>query len=110
MRLNFSEQTALTLSYLGGQSGDDYTGDDPRLDDAADQLATFAPPAGLQRFLPAGISIPFDTQANTNYTEYLQQNLFQAELRWASARRRCSLARTRDRQHARGGGHSRRSR
>ncbi len=81
IRLNFSEQTTLTFSYLGGQSGDNYTGTilgslTPMFD-----AATFAPPAGYSGSVAAGTPIPFDDQANTNYTEFMQSNLFQAEVR-----------------------------
>lgn len=81
LRFNFSEQTALTLSYLGGQAGMDYTGIILGSDTPLINFATFAPPAGYTGSVPAGTPIPFDTQANSGYSEFLQQNLFQAELR-----------------------------
>jgi outer membrane receptor protein involved in Fe transport len=81
LRFNFSQQTALTVSYLGGQSGQNFTGTILGSDLPLVNFATFAPPAGYSGSVPAGIPIPFDTQANTAYSEFLQQNLFQAELR-----------------------------
>ncbi|HEY1727381.1 MAG TPA: TonB-dependent receptor [Candidatus Baltobacteraceae bacterium] len=81
LRFNFSQQTTLTVSYLGGQSGQNYTGSILGSGTPVFNFSTFAPPAGYTGSVPAGVSIPFDTQANTNYYEYLQQNLFQAELR-----------------------------
>jgi len=81
LRFNFSQQTTLTLSYLGGQSGQNYTGTILGSGVPLVNFSTFDPPAGYSGSVPSGISIPFDTQANTNYYEYLQQNLFQAELR-----------------------------
>ncbi len=81
IRLNFSEQTTLTLSYLGGQSGDDYTGTILGSVTPLINFSTFAPPAGYTGSVPAGTPIPFDDQANTNYTESMQSSLFQAEFR-----------------------------
>lgn len=81
IRLNFSEQTTLTLSYLGGQSGDNYTGTILGSLQPMFNAATFVPPAGYVGSVPAGTPIPFDDQANTNYTEFMQSNLFQAEFR-----------------------------
>ena len=81
LRYNFSEQTALTVSYLGGQSADNFTGSILGSSTPLINSSTFAPPAGYAGSVAAGTPIPFDTQANTGYYEYLQQNLFQAELR-----------------------------
>lgn len=81
LRYNFSEQSALTVSYLGGQSADNFTGSILGSGTPLLNYSTFAPPAGYSGSVPAGTSIPFDTQANTAYSEFLQQNLFQAELR-----------------------------
>ena len=81
LRWNFSEQTSLTVSYLGGQSGQDYSGTILGTATPLINFSTFVPPAGYTGSVPAGVSIPFDTQANTNFFEYLQQNLFQAEVR-----------------------------
>jgi len=80
-RYNFSQQTALTVSYLGGQSGQNYQGTILGSDAPLINFTTFVPPAGYTGSVAAGTPIPFDTQANTPYYEYLQQNLFQAELR-----------------------------
>ena len=81
IRLNLSEQTTLTLSYLGGQSGQDYTGTILGSVTPLINFSTFAPAAGYTGSVPAGTPIPFDDQANTNYTEFMQSNLFQAEVR-----------------------------
>ena len=81
LRFNFSEQTALTVSYLGGQSGQDFTGTILGSTTPLIAFSTFAPPAGYSGSVPSGVPIPFDSQANTNYWEFLRQNLFQAELR-----------------------------
>jgi hypothetical protein len=83
LRFNLSEQTTLTLSYLGGQSGDNFTGTILGSGTPLLNYSFFAPPAGYSGSVPAGISIPFDTQANTAYSEFLNQNLVQAELRSA---------------------------
>ena len=81
IRFNLSGQTTLTFTYLGGQSVADYTGIILGSATPLINFSTFAPPAGYSGSVPAGTPIPFDTQADTNYTEFLQQNLFQAELR-----------------------------
>jgi hypothetical protein len=81
LRYNFSEQTALTVSYLGGQSADNFTGSILASSTPVINFSTFAPPAGYTGSVAAGTPIPFDTQANTGYYEYLLQNLFGAELR-----------------------------
>jgi hypothetical protein len=83
LRFNFSDQTALTVSYLGGQANLDFTGMILGSTTPLINFTTFAPPAGYTGSVPAGTPIPFDTQANTNDTEFLIQNLFQAELRTA---------------------------
>jgi outer membrane receptor protein involved in Fe transport len=81
LRFNFSEQTALTVSYLGGQSADNFSGTILGSGTPLLNYSTFVPPAGYTGSIAPGTSIPFDTQANTAYSEYLQQNLFQGELR-----------------------------
>jgi outer membrane receptor protein involved in Fe transport len=81
LRFNFSQQTALTVSYLGGQSGQNFSGTILGSGEPLINFSTFAPPAGYSGSIPAGTPIPFDTQANTAYWEFVQQNLFQAELR-----------------------------
>jgi hypothetical protein len=81
VRLNFSQQSTLTFSYLGGQSGDNYTGTILGSLTPMFNASTFVPPAGYVGSVPAGTPIPFDDQANTNYTEFMQSNLFQAEFR-----------------------------
>lgn len=83
LRFNFSEQTALTISYLGGQSADNFTGSILGSGTPLLNYSYFAPPAGYSGSVAPGTPIPFDTQANTAYSEFLQQNLFQAELRSA---------------------------
>ena len=83
LRFNFSEQTGLTLSYLGGQAYVNYTGAILGTTTPLINFSTFAPPAAYSGSVPAGTPIPFDSQAITNDWEFLQQNLFQAELRTA---------------------------
>lgn len=83
LRFNLSQQTALTLTYLGGQSSDNYSGSHLESVEPLVNFSTFAPPPGYSGSVPAGISIPFDNQANVNYTEAQLQSLFQAELRTA---------------------------
>jgi hypothetical protein len=83
LRYNFSDDTALTVSYLGGQSGQSYQGTVLNSEGPVVNFSTFAPLAGYTGSVAPGTSIPFDLQANTPYYEYLQQNLFQAELRTA---------------------------
>jgi outer membrane receptor protein involved in Fe transport len=81
LRFNLSEQTALTISYLGGQSGQDFSGTILGTTTPLINFSTFKPPVGYTGSIPAGTPIPFDTQANTAYWEFVQQSLFQAELR-----------------------------
>jgi outer membrane receptor protein involved in Fe transport len=83
LRFNFSEQSSLTISYLGGQSSADYVG--ARLNSLDDpiQFSTFAPPPGYTGSVPAGQTIPFDLNAYLAQRDDAQQNLFQAEFRSA---------------------------
>jgi hypothetical protein len=83
LRFNFSEQTALTMSYIGGQASDNLTGAHLGSLVPLVNFSTFAPPAGYTGTVAPGTSIPFDNQANTNQTEVQLQSLFQAELRTA---------------------------
>lgn len=83
LRFNFSDTTALTVSYLGGQSLDDLSGTRLASLQVPLNFSTFAPPPGYTGSIAAGTSIPFDNQAATNLFDAQQQNLFQAELRTA---------------------------
>jgi hypothetical protein len=83
LRFNFSEQSALTLSFLGGQALGDLGGSGAGSLTPLVNFSTFAPPPGYSGSVPAGTPIPFDTTANTNLTESQQQNLFQGEARSA---------------------------
>ena len=86
LRFNFSQQTALTVSYLGAQSTDDQTGVQansvsplpPGID-----FSSFAPPPGYKGSVPAGTAIPFDLAAFLPLSNSVQQSLFQSELRSA---------------------------
>lgn len=86
LRFNFSQQTALTVSYLGGQAQGDFLGStlvnlSPIGNVPGSNLSVFAPPPGYTGSVPAGTAIPFDTSSNNLGYEWLQQNLFQGELR-----------------------------
>lgn len=83
LRLNFSDTTALTVSYLGGQAVGDLTG--ARLGSLQYPLnfSTFAPAAGYSGSIAPGSPIPFDNQADSDDVGNQQQNLFQAEVRSA---------------------------
>jgi outer membrane receptor protein involved in Fe transport len=84
IRLNFSQQTALTLSYLGGQAFFDDPNQQSSLQGIGgvnESFSVFTPPAGYTGSVPAGRSIPFDTLADTGEYVSQQQNLLQAEFR-----------------------------
>lgn len=84
IRLNFSQNTTLTLSYLGGQSFyDDPTQQSSLLGIGGtnQSFSIFTPPAGYTGSVPAGTAIPFDTLAYTDQYASQQNNLFQAEFR-----------------------------
>ncbi len=86
LRFNFSQQTALTVSYLGAQSSSDQAGAQatsvtplpPGIN-----FSSFAPPPGYTGSLPAGTGIPFDLIAYVPVFNSIQQSLLQSELRSA---------------------------
>jgi hypothetical protein len=84
LRVNFSDVTALTVSYLGGQAVGDLTG--ARLGSLQYPLnfSTFEPAAGYAGSIAPGSPIPFDNQADSDDVGTQQQNLFQAEVRTAA--------------------------
>jgi hypothetical protein len=81
LRFNFSDATALTVSYLGGQSFEDLSGDRLASLQTPFNFSTFAPAAGYTGSVAAGTAIPFDNQNSADLFDSQQQNLFQAELR-----------------------------
>ncbi|HZZ65211.1 MAG TPA: TonB-dependent receptor [Candidatus Baltobacteraceae bacterium] len=86
LRVNFSQQTALTVSYLGGQAYGDYLGSTlvdltPVGTVGNGSFSIFAPPAGYTGSVPGGSKINFDTSSNNLGNQWLQQNLFQGEVR-----------------------------
>lgn len=86
LRFNISQQTALTLSYLGAQSTSDQTGAQansvsPLL--SGGDFSTFTPPQGYTGTVAAGTAIPFDLAAYLPLYNSIQQSLFQSELRSA---------------------------
>lgn len=85
LRYNFSQQTALTVSYLGGQSFADQLGSrlvsEANIGNIGEDLSVFTPPPGYSGSIPAGIPVPFDLMTNNKSLEWQQQNLFQGELR-----------------------------
>jgi len=96
VRFNFSQQTTLTLSYLGGQA----FYDDPLqqstlspIGNTSQSFSSFAPPAGYTGSVPAGTAIPFDTLAFNPETTWQQQNLLQAEFRTTLGASNAILAR-----------------
>ncbi len=86
LRFNFSQQTALTVSYLGAQSFDDQTGASASSVNPLPpnvNFSSFNPPAGYTGSVPAGTGIPFDLVAYSPLFNSVQQSLVQAELRTA---------------------------
>ncbi|MBC5803406.1 MAG: TonB-dependent receptor, partial [Candidatus Eremiobacteraeota bacterium] len=86
LRFNLSQQTALTVSYLGAQSSSDQTGvQASSLTPFGSYMnfSSFAPPPGYTGSVPAGTGIPFDLVANLPLRNSIQQSLFQSELRSA---------------------------
>jgi outer membrane receptor protein involved in Fe transport len=84
IRLNFSQTSSLTLSYLGGQAGFDGNGSGlTSLDPVGDTgpFSTFVPPAGYSGSVASGTPIPFDLNAYVPDYTTAQQNLYQAEFR-----------------------------
>jgi outer membrane receptor protein involved in Fe transport len=96
LRFNFSQQTALTLSYLGGQEFAEDPAQQSSLSPVggtAQSFSTFAPPAGYSGSVPAGAPIPFDTLAYNPAPTSAQQNLLQAEFRTTLGESNTVLAR-----------------
>ncbi|HZO93206.1 MAG TPA: TonB-dependent receptor [Candidatus Baltobacteraceae bacterium] len=86
LRFNFSQQTTLTLSYLGAQSTNDGSGASASSLTplpTGGSFSTFAPPPGYVGAVPPGTPIPFDLVAYNPSTNSAQQSLVQAELRSA---------------------------
>lgn len=84
LRLNFSQRTALTLTYLGGQAEYDDNGSGlVNVSGQGIQLLTFSPRAGYSGSVPAGTSIPWDNNAGRVLSAAAQTSLNQAELRTA---------------------------
>lgn len=84
IRLNISQQTAVTISYLGG--ADEYDGNGSQLQyftGGGIQFFNFIPPAGYAGSIPVGSSAYFDDNANLIDANNSQTGLFQTELRSA---------------------------
>jgi hypothetical protein len=81
LRFNLSDTTALTVSYLGGQSIDDLSGTRLASIQTPFNFSVFAPAAGYSGSVAPGTAIPFDNQNSADLFDSQQQNLFQAELR-----------------------------
>jgi len=84
VRLNFSQASSLTLSYLGGQAFSDAGGIDATSVapiGSTGSFAVFAPPPGYHGSIHPGTAIPFEF--NAFLPEYVsdQQNLYQGEFR-----------------------------
>ena len=87
LRFNISQQTALTISYLGAQSTNDQTGvaqaNSVSPLPPGINFSSFAPPPGYTGSIPAGAAIPFDLGAFNPLNNSVQQSLLQSELRSA---------------------------
>ncbi len=86
LRFNLSQQTALTVSYLGGQGASNLDGTEASSLSPLPpsfNFSSFSPPPGYAGSVPAGAPIPFDLLANSPQFESVQQGLFQGELRSA---------------------------
>jgi hypothetical protein len=84
IRLNFSQASSLTISYLGGQAFADLGGISATSlapVGTSGSFSTFAPPAGYTGSVPSGTQIPFDLSAFEPQSQSVQQNLYQAEFR-----------------------------
>jgi len=84
IRFNITQQTALTLTYLGGADAFDDNGS--ILDDfrgGGVNFFNFEPPAGYTGSVPAGAQPFFDDNAGVNESAASQTGLFQTELRSA---------------------------
>ncbi len=97
LRYNFSEQTALTVSYLGGQ--EDFGQDGVQSDNVYPIYGSnqsevfFAPPAGYTGSVGAGRPIPAALTEDLAARTWQQQNLVQAELHTALGSSNTLLAR-----------------
>ena len=86
LRFNISQQTAVTVSYLGAQSTSDQTGAQANSVSPlpnGTSFSVFAPPSGYTGSVAPGTAIPFDLAAYLPLYNSLQQSLFQSELRSA---------------------------
>jgi outer membrane receptor protein involved in Fe transport len=86
IRINLSQQTALTLSYLGGR--DQYDGNGASLQYFTGngiQFFNFQPPAGYTGSVPVGSSAYFDDNAGLQQDNQSSTGLSQAELRTSLA-------------------------
>ncbi len=96
LRFNFSQTTALTLSYLGGQAFYNNPLQDSSLSpvgNTGQSFSTFSPPKGYTGSVPAGTPIPYDTLAWVPSYDSAQQNLVQAEFRTTLGESNSVLAR-----------------
>jgi hypothetical protein len=86
LRFNVTQQTAITVSYLGAQGLNDATGANANVVDPlppGSNFSTFQPGPGYAGSIGAGRPIPFDIVAYTPDFNAIQQSLFQSELRTA---------------------------
>lgn len=85
IRLNFSESTSFTLSYLGGQAFTDWGGvmatQIQPVGNVNQSFSIFSPSAGYTGSVASGTAIPFDLEAFVPDYETVQQNLYQGEFR-----------------------------
>ncbi|HUY42122.1 MAG TPA: TonB-dependent receptor [Candidatus Dormibacteraeota bacterium] len=86
LRLNFSQYSSLTMSFLGGQDfgHTDNTGvamSNAPVGNLGGAFSHFAPPAGYTGSVPAGTPIPFDLSSFAPGFGSTQQYLYQAEFR-----------------------------
>jgi outer membrane receptor protein involved in Fe transport len=85
LRYNFSQNTSLTVSYLGAQAFSDLGGVDltslAPIASANASFSIFSPPPGYTGSVAAGTAIPYDLEAFIPQFESVQQNLYQAEFR-----------------------------
>jgi len=84
LRFNISQQTALTVSYLGGADYFDDNGSELQyFTGGGINFFNFTPPAGYSGSVPAGTQAYFDDNAGLVASAASQTGLFQAELRSA---------------------------
>jgi outer membrane receptor protein involved in Fe transport len=85
LRYNFSQNTSLTVSYLGAQAFSDLGGVDltslQPIGAAQTSFSIFSPPPGYTGSVAPGTGIPYDLEAFVPQYESIQQNLIQAEFR-----------------------------